>query len=124
MEEIMEIKLLEKAGKKFVELVPGKTILRNEQDTVDLIGLCGENGTNRVMFHAENLTPEFFDLSTRVAGDMLQKFVNYYMKVAAVITPDYIKSARFKEMVMETNYSNEFRVFSDRDKAETWLTDK
>ena len=46
---------------------------------------------------------------------------NYYIKAAAILTPELVNQGKFQEWVIESNRGNEFRVFYDRDQAETWL---
>jgi hypothetical protein len=38
----------------------------------------------RLVVHAHQLHPGFFDLSTRLAGEVLQKFTNYQVQLAIV----------------------------------------
>ena len=87
----------------------------------DVIGLCGEHNISQIMLHAENLTEHFFDLKSRQAGMILQKFVTYRVQVAVVLSPDYIKQGKFREMVAEANQGKHFRMFHDRNEAEAWL---
>ena len=119
----MEYSVVQKGDKKYVECTSGEgNQVVNERDALDLVAACGENDTHRLMLRAENLTPEFYQLRTGLAGSILLKFSNYYLKVAAVLTPELVNQGRFREMVLETNRtSNEFRVFYEQDKAEEWL---
>lgn len=116
----MNAGVIEKQGKKYLELFPGKILIENEQDIVDVIGMCGMNQTNLLMLYDDNLTDEFFDLKTCVAGNILQKLATYRIKVAAILTPEKIKG-RFKEMVSEASLGSDFRVFYDKKSAEQWL---
>jgi len=92
-----------------------------EQDALDLVAACGENETHRLMLHSENLSEDFFHLRTGVAGAILLKFSNYYLKVALVLQPGQGREGKFGEWVLETNRGREFRVFYDRAAAEAWL---
>lgn len=51
----------------------------------------------------EDTIPDFFDLSTRIAGEVLQKFVNY--KTAVAIVGDYsgYTSKSLKDFIYESN---------------------
>jgi hypothetical protein len=106
----------------FVECLPVGNRIANEQDALDWVAVCGEYGTDRLLLHAECLTADFFDLSTGVAGAILLKFVNYRLRVAAVIPFARSRQGKFGEMVIETNRGNQFRVFDDRDGAVAWLS--
>jgi hypothetical protein len=117
----MNIQIVEKHGKKYAKGISGQKIIENERDVVDIIGFCGEHNIRQIMLHAENLTEHFFDLKSRQAGMILQKFVTYQVQVAIVLSLDYMKQGKFREMVVEANQGKHFRIFHDRDEAEAWL---
>jgi len=117
----MNYRIVEKDEQKYIECLPGNERITSEQDALDLVALCAENATDRLMLNAGCLDDDFFHLSTGVAGKILLKLSNYYIKAAAVLSPEFINQGKFKEWVMETNRGNEFRVFFEQDKAEEWL---
>jgi PadR family transcriptional regulator AphA len=116
----MSVKLVEKKGKRYIELIPGKMRIENEQDAVDIVGLCGSYQTNSVLLGDGILADHFFDLKSGIAGAILQKFINYRVKIAAIISRERIKG-RFGEMVYESQQGSDFRVFPDKESAEVWL---
>lgn len=117
----MNYTLINAQGRTYIECQPGVTCLQNEADALELVAACGENDTQRLMIHASNLSPEFFDLSTRLAGEILLKFYTYRIKAAAVLAPEMVERGKFKDFVLETNRGRDFRVFFDRQVAEVWL---
>ncbi|HZW02659.1 MAG TPA: DUF4180 domain-containing protein [Anaerolineaceae bacterium] len=118
----MEYQISEKNNRQYIEVVDGSQKLASEQEALDLVAICGEHRLPRLMIHAENLTEDFYHLSTGVAGAILQKFVNYQIRVAAVLPPEKASQGKFGEMVLESNRGNQFRVYSTRGEAEDWLT--
>lgn len=120
----MNVRVKEKRGTPYLECVGEKRFITHVQDALDLVGLCGENGASRIIIYGENLTNDFFDLKTCVAGDILQKFVNYRVKTAIVLSPEYLKHDRFREMALEANQSGAYGFFHTKEKAEAWLTQK
>ena len=117
----MEYQLVTKNSQAYVECLPGDGRLESEADALDLVAACGEHGTNLLMLHAENLTDDFYRLQSGLAGQVLLKFSNYRLRVAAVLTPELVNQGRFREMALETNRGNQFRIFYDRSSAEHWL---
>lgn len=117
----MNYKVVNKGTQNYVQCIPDEVCLKNERDAVDLVGVCGENGTQSLLVFGENLSPDFYHLSSGVAGAILLKFAVYRIQVAAVINPDFVNQGKFHEMVLETNRGNQFRVFSDVSEAEKWL---
>lgn len=116
----MDVELVQHNNRAYVKGEAGHPLLNNEDDLIDLICFCGEHDTDRVLLFAENLPQRFFDLKSGEAGMVLQKFVNYHMKVAAVLPPSYIRG-KFSEFVLETNRGTQFRIFPHPEEAEQWL---
>jgi PadR family transcriptional regulator, regulatory protein AphA len=97
-------------------------LIGNEQAALDLIGICTGEEIYRVMLQSVNLPEDFFRLSSGLAGNILLKFYNYSILVAAVLLPKQVKEGKFYEFALETNRGNQFRIFFSRQKAEEWLT--
>ncbi|MFE2497450.1 DUF4180 domain-containing protein [Streptomyces scopuliridis] len=79
--------------------------LRGEREALDLIGDAFYLGAAWVVIPAGRFEDAFFQLSTRVAGDIVQKFVNYRLRVAVVgdITRHTADSASLRDFVRESN---------------------
>jgi len=108
-------------NKKYIELISTTSPLSAENDALDLIALCFEHEANLLMIHYASLSEEFFNLKTRVAGNILQKFINYNIKTVTVIPNEIMQKGRFREMALETNKGNHFRMYESREEAEKWL---
>jgi hypothetical protein len=102
-------------------LTEGSAKLQTEQDALDLVAACGENDTQRLLLLQQNLSDDFFRLRTGLAGTVLQKFANYFVSAAAVVSPEKASLGKFGEMVTETNRGRQFRVFTSMQEAEEWL---
>lgn len=98
----------------------GELLIGDEQDAVDLIALCGEENTNRLILFADNLSQEFFDLKTGLAGKVFQKFSNYRVKCGLVIHSQMDKG-RFHEMLVELNRQQSIHFFTKLEEAEEWI---
>jgi hypothetical protein len=90
-------------GKKTAILVSEDMLLSNSQDALDLLGNCGYMGADQIILHEKNITPDFFDLQTGIAGEILQKFSNYRIRVA--IIGDFTKYTRksIRDFIFESN---------------------
>jgi PadR family transcriptional regulator AphA len=117
----MEYTLVDINAHPYIECLPDGGLLASEQDVLDLVAACGENDTDLLMLHVENLPEDFFRLSSGLLGAVLLKFNNYRIRAAAVIPPERL-SGRFAEFAVETNWGSEFRVYATRAEAELWLT--
>jgi hypothetical protein len=58
--------------------------LRTGQDAVDLMSAASERRASWIAIPAARLGDEFFELRTRIAGEITQKFAIYGAKVAVV----------------------------------------
>lgn len=114
-------RLIETNGIKYVEGPHDGLLISDANDAVGLVSYCGEHDTNRVLLYAANFHEDFFNLKTGLAGAVLQKFVNYGIKAAAVIPSELANEGRFGEMVLEANRGQHFRVFGEAAEAESWL---
>ena len=117
----MNYQIRELENKQYIELISSTNLISTENDTLDLISLCWEHDSNLVIIHYEALSEDFFELKTKAAGNIMQKFINYGIKVAAIIPQEILQKGRFKEMALETNKGNHFRMYGSKEEAEKWL---
>jgi hypothetical protein len=78
-------------------------VIQDVDDAVDLMGNASYQGASAVILYEENFDARFFDLSTRIAGDILQKFSNYRMKLAIVGDFSKYKSKSLRDFIRESN---------------------
>ena len=93
----------------------------SEKNALEMVAICGEIGTDRLLFSSANLTDEFYNLRTGLAGEVLQKLTNYFIKAAIVIPSDLIPPGHFSELVYELNQGWQFRFFETQEAAVHWL---
>jgi hypothetical protein len=85
---------------KTVEILESGILIKSAQDFLDLLG---EAGSRNIIIQKENVNEDFFDLSTRIAGDILQKASNYKIKLGIVGEYSHYKSKSLKDFIMESN---------------------
>src|ERR1019366_1840624 len=87
---------------------PDGNKLTTERDALDLIGEAMQQGAEVVLIPVERLDEDFFHLKTRLAGQIIQKFVTYRLRL--VILGDISRYATqnhaFRNFVYETNRGN------------------
>lgn len=93
--------------------------LDNTNDVMDL--LASSFGTPGLLLDEEELGAKFFDLNTRLAGELFQKFMNYNTRLAVVVKDRTRYSKRFQELAYEHDHHASIRFFADRAAATTWL---
>ncbi|MCJ1676513.1 DUF4180 domain-containing protein [Streptomyces sp. APSN-46.1] len=86
-----------------------------ERDVLDLIGNAGYQGAEWVVIPAGRLDDAFFRLRTRVAGDIVQKFVNYRLGLAVLgdISRHTEASSALRDFVGECNRGRQTWFLAD-----------
>ncbi|HEX2204364.1 MAG TPA: DUF4180 domain-containing protein [Longimicrobium sp.] len=82
---------------------------------------CIESGERALLADEGALPPAFFDLSTGVAGAMVQKLTQYGLRMAVVVPDPSVHSGPFQDFAHEASRSATFRFFPDRASAVAWL---
>ncbi len=105
----------------YVRCAPDSGVVANESDLLTLFSDCYEFATNRLLLSEAHLHPNFFDLSTGMAGALFLKLSIYHVKTAVVANLQAIKSQRFHELIQESNKGSQIRFFNTTTEAENWL---
>ncbi len=93
----------------------------SERDILDVMGLFGEVGASLLLISDGALHPDFFDLSTGLAGEISLKLSTYRVKTAIVVDIESVPSQRFREWAAECNRGREIYFCTDRHEGENWL---
>ncbi len=88
---------------KIAEIISDDMIIQSVQDGLDLIGNIYYQGFDKVILYERNITPEFFDLKTKIAGEILQKFSNYRIGLAIVGDFSKYESKSMEDFIFESN---------------------
>ena len=73
--------------------------------------------TQRIILNARDLDPSFFDLSTGLAGEILQKVSNYHLQVAIVGDYSKVGSRALRDFIRESNNYGQVVFVADIDSA-------
>jgi len=76
-----------------------------------------ETECSRIVINKEAVAPEFFVLSSRLAGDILQKYTNYRVKLAIVGDYSCYTSKPLKDFIYESNNGKDFFFVGTIDEA-------
>jgi hypothetical protein len=89
-------------------------------DISDAISACF--GSRGLILTLNDLSPEFFDLRTGLAGEIFQKFINYNLRLAIVLPDTKAYGERFGELAYEHAKHNAVRFVSSVEEARVWLS--
>jgi hypothetical protein len=97
--------IVEIAGHRAWRLHPDGPPIAAERDAVDIIGEMLGAGVRLVVIPTSRLSTAFLDLKTRLAGEVLQKFVGYRRQVAILgdISQALAASGALRDFVRESN---------------------
>jgi hypothetical protein len=114
--------LRERAGVPVLVCDPDGPPVVTEQDALDLIG-AAFLGAQVVALPASRLAPSFFSLGTRFAGEIMQKFVNYRLRLVVVgdISRHLAASAALRALVHESNQADHVWFVPDLDALDARL---
>jgi hypothetical protein len=94
--------------------------IHSVNDIPDVLGAF--SGADGLLFTEAELGPAFFDLKSGLAGELLQKFVNYHMRVAIIVPRPDAYGPRFRELAYEHRSHPLVRFVSSREEADAWLS--
>lgn len=92
-------------------------LVHNAQDAVELIFACFEYDTDKIILQQKNLPPDFFDLKTGLAGEILQKFSTYQAYLAIVGNFSNYSSKSLKDFIFESNKQGRINFVATMEEA-------
>jgi hypothetical protein len=119
----MTVQMLELGGVRAVAWPQDGAPLSTGRDAGDLVGAAFSHEARLVILPAANLSPDFLRLASGLAGEVLQKFVNYGLRVAIVgdIAAALAQSAPLRDFVRESNRGRQVWFVADLAELETRL---
>ena len=119
----MTIEKVEQNGIPCAVVSGSESVITTPQSALDLLMTAKyEVGTKNIVIDKKLITEDFFILSTGLAGEILQKYVNYGGRIA--IYGDYSRytSKPLKDFIYESNKGKDVFFVSSREEALAMLT--
>lgn len=104
------------------ELEMGMATIASPGDMLDIMGDIGYRGCSKLIVYSGDLSPDFFDLRTGLAGEVLQKFSNYRMRLAIVGDFSRLNSRSWRDFILESNRGRTVSFLPTLDAAISVLT--
>jgi len=120
----MQITILEEEGIQIAEVISDCILFNTSQDALDIIANCSYQGAQGIIIYEINLPPEFFDLKTRLAGEILQKFSTYNSRLAIVGDFTKYESKSLRDFIYESNKMKCINFVSSIEEAKAVLAKK
>ncbi|WP_167619513.1 DUF4180 domain-containing protein [Maribellus sediminis] len=91
--------------------------LTDVQDFLDMMANANYQGTNKMVIHQHQLPIGFFELKTKIAGEILQKFSTYNQRLAIVGDFSEIESKSLRDFIRESNRIGRILFVASLDEA-------
>jgi hypothetical protein len=106
---------------KITEVQSNDIVIDTTQDMLDLMVDIDYQGARRIILYEKNIRPDFFQLNTGLAGEILQKVVNYNMKLAIVGNFEEIVNQSLRSFIYESNRGHHIFFLQDIETAKRQL---
>lgn len=114
----MTIKLIEKNNTVVAVIDEIGFHISSAQDALDMIATVSyEHHCNRISVYKSSLADDFFVLSTGMAGEVLQKFINFGTKLAIIGEHGSYTSKPLNDFIYECNNGNDIFFVSTETEA-------
>ena len=119
----MKTKIITKNGTNCTIVNNNDILISDIQSALDFIATVQyETDCNRIAIFKEAIIEDFFILSTRLAGEILQKFVQYNVKLAIIGNFSVYTSKPLHDFIYESNKGNDIFFVDNEEMAIEFLT--
>ncbi|AFD08976.1 hypothetical protein D3C87_1608390 [compost metagenome] len=102
---------------KVAEVISDEMIIRTAEDGLGLLGDIYYQGFDNLIIYDRNITVDFFDLKNRIAGEILQKFSNYRVRLAIVGDFTNYSGKSIRDFIFESNKMGHINFVSSLSEA-------
>lgn len=104
-------------GERILECDADGAPIRNNRSLNELISMGWEHRAKWIVIPVARLGDDFFRLSTGIAGEVVQKIVQYHLRLAILgdIARYIDESAALRDFVRESNRGTQFFFVANRD---------
>jgi hypothetical protein len=114
----MKINMIKQSNIEIAIVSSREVIITDVQSALDFMAsIQYETGCSNIILNKSAICEEFFNLSTKLAGEILQKFVNYHVKIAIVGDFSTYTSKSLKDFIYESNNGNDVFFLANETEA-------
>lgn len=119
----MNIEHLKDNGTDIAVISSEEKLIVDTQSALDLaMTVKYETNATNIVISKSAVCEEFFILSSGMAGEILQKFINYHVRTAIYGDYSQYTSKPLKDLIYESNHGNDFFFVSTKEEAIQKLT--
>ncbi len=120
----MEIEIHNINNIQIAEIISNDIIISKTEDGLDLLGNLYYQGFDKIIINEHNIIANFFDLKNGMAGEILQKFSNYRVRLAIVGDFSKYASNSLKNFIYESNKARQINFVNSTEDALKILINK
>lgn len=114
----MNIEHLKENGVDIAVISSDEAVIVDGRSALDLaMTVKYETGAERIAVDKSAICGDFFILSTGIAGEILQKFINYHVKMAVYGDYSHYTSKPLRDFIYESNCGKDFFFVSTKEEA-------
>lgn len=114
----MQINVIQNNNVKIAIIKSEDVLITDVQSALDLFATVDyETGCSRMIINKSSICEEFFDLRTKVAGEVLQKFINYRKRIAIIGDFSKYTSKSLRDFIYESNKGKDVFFLPDEVQA-------
>lgn len=114
----MDIKAIDKNGIRIAEILGNEKIITDVQSALDVfMSAKYEAETKNILIDKNLINEDFFILSTGLAGEILQKYINYGGRIAIYGDYTHYTSKPLKDFIYESNNGKDIFFAETKEKA-------
>ncbi|WP_079911278.1 DUF4180 domain-containing protein [Paenibacillus sp. 32352] len=105
----MNIVIDQRGDSKVAVIESSDIVIGDVQDALDLMATVNyTEECHKILLNKVNITEDFFELRTKLAGEILQKYTNYQVKLAVVGDFEGYNSKSLRDFIYECNHGKQF----------------
>lgn len=113
----MNIQLHQHNQTKIAEVISDQVLIHTPGDGLQLMADLYYQDYGEVILHESSITPDFFDLKTGIAGEILQKFATYRVRLAIVGDFARYESKSLRDFIFESNKGRQINFLPSVEEA-------
>lgn len=119
----MTIKRIVENGMQIAYIPETELLITDTQSALDLMATIHyETGCNRIILNKASICEDFFILSTCLAGEILQKYINYNVKLAIIGDYSSYTSKPLHDFIYESNRGKDIFFVSTLEDARNYIS--
>ncbi|MBV1756436.1 MAG: DUF4180 domain-containing protein [Dethiosulfatibacter sp.] len=114
----MKVNIIKENNNGIAIIHSSEILISDVQSALDfMMKVKYDIGHDRIILNKSAFSEDFFKLSTRLAGEILQKFINYNVKIAIVGDFSVYTSKSLKDFIYESNRGKNIFFLPDEKQA-------